>query len=130
MATPQQQPQQPIYPHDLSIALDRNFNKFTSYTSSRFEELAAQMRIADDEALIRDNDLANAVLRLAERLSNVETRLASVETRLTNVETTQQTILNILVTMQEQIKDGFAAQAERLNELMMRVDKLEGRGQN
>jgi len=122
MATPQQQPQQPIYPRDLSLALDRNFAKFTSYTSARFEELGAHMRIADEEALIRDNDLARAVLRLGERLT-------SVETRLTNVETTQQAILNILVTMQEQIKEGFAAQAERHNELMVRVDKLERNGQ-
>ena len=111
MATPQQQPQQPIYPHDLSIALDRNFNKFTSYTSSRFEELGAQMRIADDEALIRDNDLARAVLRLGERVSNVET--------------TQQAIITTLNEMRQEMRDGFAAQAERHNELMIRVDKLE-----
>ena len=109
MATPQQQPQQPIYPHDLSVALDRNFAKFTSYTSSRFEELGAHMRIADDEALIRDNDLARAVQAIMSSLGELHQNMA---------------------TMRQEMADGFAAQAERHNELMMRVDKLEGRQQN
>ena len=116
MATPQQPPQQPVYPCDLSLALDRTYAKFTVYTDVRIEQLSVQMRIANEESLIRDTDLANAVLRLGERVSNVET--------------TQQAIINKLDAMQEQIKDGFAAQAERLNELMVRVDKLERNGQN
>ena len=111
MATPQPQPQQPIYPRELNLALDRNFSKFTSYTDSRFEQLAAQMRIANEESFIRDNDLANAVLRLGERVSNVET--------------TQQAIITTLNEMRQEMRDGFAAQAERHNELMIRVDKLE-----
>jgi len=102
MATPQQQPQQPIYPRDLSLALDRNFAKFTSYTSARFEELGAHMRIADEEALIRDNDLARAVQALMVTLND----------------------------MRQEMREGFAAQAERHNELMMRVDKLERNQQN
>ena len=104
MATPQQQPQQPIYPHDLSVALDRNFAKFTSYTSSRFEELGAHMRIADDEALIRDNDLARAVQAIIATLNDMRQEMKD---------------------MRQEMADGFAAQAERHNELMVRVDKLE-----
>jgi hypothetical protein len=116
MATPQQTPQQPIYPRDLNLALDRNFTKFTTYTDSRFEALAAQMRIANEESIIRDTDLANAILRLTERVSKIEN--------------TQVNVLKTLGEIQQQIADGFAAQAERHNELMARVGKLESSGQN
>ena len=116
MATPQQQPQQPIYPHELSVALDRNFAKFTSYTSSRFEELGAHMRIADDEALIRDNDLARAVQAIIATLNDMRQEMKDMRQEMKD--------------MRQEMADGFAAQAERHNELMMRVDKLEGRQQN
>ena len=92
MATPQQQPQQPIYPRDLSLALDRNFAKFTSYTSARFEELGAHMRIADEEALIRDNDLARAVQALMVTLNDMRQEMRD---------------------MRQEMREGFAAQAER-----------------
>jgi len=123
MATPQQQPQQPIYPHDLSVALDRNFAKFTSYTSSRFEELGAHMRIADDEALIRDNDLARAVQAIMASLGELHQNMATMRQEMA-------TMRQEMATMRQEMADGFAAQAERHNELMMRVDKLEGRQQN
>ena len=35
-----------------------------------------------------------------------------------------------MTAMQEQLKDGFAAQAERHNDLMIRVVKLECNGQS
>jgi|GEM_PF-1670449 len=143
MTMPQQQPQQPAYPGDLGMVLDRHFNEFTSYTSSRFEELASQMRVADGDALLRDTDLANAVLRLGERLSNVETTQRAIITALTELRQDMATMRQELATMRQEIAtmrqematmrqetaDGFAAQAERHNELMVRVDKLERNGQ-
>ena len=96
MVTPQQPPQQPIYPHDLNLALDRHFTKFTNYTSARYEELAAQVRIGNEESLMGDTDLANAILRLTGRVSNIETRV-------TNIENTQQAIIKTLGTLQEQM---------------------------
>jgi len=125
MAIPQQPPQQPIYPHDLNMALDRNFAKLGSYTDARFDLLTAQMRIGQEESLARDNDLANGMRSLADALLKLTERVSNIETRLINVETTQNAIIKSLEEMHQEMREGFAAQAERHNELMVRVEKLE-----
>jgi phage-related tail protein len=42
-----------------------------------------------------------------------------------NLVAAQQNIVATLQSLQQQVSDGFAAQAERHNELMVRVERLE-----
>ncbi len=111
MAAPQQPPPQPIYPRDLNLALDRVFTRFVEYANSNNEALAAQMRIGFAESYARDD----ALLKRIESSENTQRVIID----------TQREIIATMQRMQQQITDGFAAQAERHNELMVRVERLE-----
>ena len=112
------QPQQPIFPNELNLALDRLYARLITYVDARVEALIVQARIDKQESIARDNELNNGIRSLADAL-------LILTQRVSNVETTQQTIIDTLQNMQQQISDGFAAQAERHNELMVRVERLE-----
>ncbi len=115
MAAPQQPPPQPIYPRDLTLALDRVFTRFVEYANSNNEALAAQMRIGFAESYARDD----ALLKRIESSEN--TQRVIIDTLTTLASNFTQAIDGLRAEMRE----GFAAQAERHNELMVRVERLE-----
>jgi chromosome segregation ATPase len=116
--------------------------------------LSDHAEIADRMTAV-EGHLTNLETRLTaveERLTIVETRLTAVEERLTIVETRLTTIEDRLIALERsnteliamvialrdslngfatdiitQVRDGFAAQAERLNDLTVRVERLEQR---
>lgn len=48
MATPQPQPasqSQPIYPRELSLELDRLYNRVTTYFDARFDKIMTEIRV-------------------------------------------------------------------------------------
>ncbi len=118
MATPQPTPQQPIYPDQLRFELDRVYNRITDYVEIRIEKVLSQMRVDRQESVIRDEGLLR-------RIENMDQRLERVESTQRVIIDTQREIIASLQSMQQQMSDGFAAQAERHNELMVRVERLE-----
>jgi len=120
------QPQQPIYPDQLSQALDRLFLRVTTFMNGQTDAIMTQMRVDKQEALARDEAIRKESLARDTELRNDIKALADVVLTLTqkisNVEAAQQEIL-------KEMREGFAAQAERHNELMVRVERLE-RGNN
>ncbi|MBA2680452.1 MAG: hypothetical protein H0U76_18895 [Ktedonobacteraceae bacterium] len=114
MTTPQSQaqpPSQPVYQRDLSLILDRVHNKFVEYANAKDEALAVQMRIGFAESYNRDEALHH--------------RIENVERRLENVESTQQIIIDTLQLLRQEVRAGFGALDEKINELTTRVVKLE-----
>ena len=120
------QPQQPIYPDQLAQALDRLFLRVTTFMNGQTDAIMTQMRVDKQEALARDEAIRKESLARDTELRNDIKALADVVLTLTqkisNVEAAQQEIL-------KEMREGFAAQAERHNELMVRVERLE-RGNN
>jgi uncharacterized protein involved in exopolysaccharide biosynthesis len=111
------QPQQPIFPNELKFELDRLFSRITAYVDARFDGVMTQMRVDKQEAIARDEAIQQESLARDKELLQ----------RVINAEATQQIILETLRTVQQQMQEGFAAQAERHNELMVRVERLERR---
>ncbi len=122
MTTPQPQaqpPSQPVYQRDLGLILDRVHNKFVEYANAKDEALAVQMRIGFAESYNRDMEAFNRDEALRHRVENVERRLE-------NVESTQQIIIDTLQLLRQEVRAGFGALDEKINELTARVVKLEG----
>jgi hypothetical protein len=128
MATPQPQPagQQPIYANELNNALDRQYTKLVNYTDARIDALVTQMRVYREESLARDNELRDGMRALADAILKVGQRISNLETRVTNIETTQTVIIDTPTAMRHEIQEGFTAQREQTNELTTHVMKLEG----
>jgi len=120
------QPQQPIYPNELNLALDRLFTRVTAYIDARTDGIMTQMRVDKQDSIARDEAI---LTQLQVDRQQSRARDEALVKRIEAVEATQQTIINTLQDMKQQISDGFAAQAERHNELMVRVERLE-RGNN
>ena len=132
MAAPQQPPQQPIYPDQLSFALDRLYTRITTYVDARIEAVVVQMRVDRQEAVVRDE-------ALLKRIENVEaTQKVIIDTQREMIATMQMmqqdahemrqemhAMRQEMREIRQEMRDGFAAQAERHNELMVRVDKIE-----
>ncbi len=122
MAAQPQPPQQPIYPDQLTMALDRLFLRITTFVNGQTDEIKTQMRVDRQEAIARDEALRRESLTRDNELRNDIKALADVVIVLTqkvsNIEATQQEML-------KEMREGFAAQAERHNELMVRVERLE-----
>ena len=118
---PQPQPnpnQQIVYQNDLALAMDRSYEKFASYSDARFDRLEAQIRINEQESIARDRELA-------QRMSSVEaTQKTIIDMQRSSIET-MQTLQATMQAIQQEMREGFAAQAERHNELMVRVERLE-----
>jgi hypothetical protein len=113
---------QPIYPNELNLAVDRLYVRIINYVDARIESLGVQMRLDKQESITRDNDLRSNMKFLADAILTLTQRVSTVET-------TQNAIVETLAAIRQDIRDGFAAQAERIGELAVRLDKLE-RGNN
>lgn len=90
MATPSQPPQ-PVYHHELNMVIDRLFTKMTSYMDGQSEKLMAQIRLYNQESVNRDSELASAIKVITQQIANLT----------------------------QQVKDGFTAQAERHNTIVL-----------
>ncbi len=153
MTTPQPNPQQPIYPDQLRFELDRQYTRITDYVDNRVEKALNQLRVDRHEAVLRDEVLLKRIENIEatqkviidvqrELVTAFQAMQGTIQTMQGNIQTlqqnmvtmqqnmvtmqqTMQTMQQTMQTMQQQITDGFAAQAERHNELMMRVERLE-----
>jgi hypothetical protein len=118
---------EPIYPDQLSFALDRLYARLTNYVDARIEAIIVQMRIDKQESIARDSDLADALVALTQRVSNLETRMAALETRMTTLEAMQQAMLEASRAQTEDIlrvvRDLHAEAMEAINELRPRGDE-------
>jgi hypothetical protein len=132
MAAQPQPPQQPIYPDQLSFALDRLYARLTTYVDARVEAVSVQMRIDRQEAVARDE-------ALLKRIENVEaTQKVIIDTQREMIGTIQAITQELremrqemrgmqqeMREMRQEMRDGFAAQAERMGELAVRIERLE-----
>ncbi len=153
MATPQPTPQQPIYAAELNFFLDRHFARITSYFDDRFrgndarlDGIIAQMTVdrhesqARDEALLRRIENVEATQKVMidmqrEMIGTMQAMQATQQAMQATMQTlqatqqamqaTMQTLQATQQAMQQEMREGFAAQAERHNELMVRVERLE-----
>ncbi len=116
---------QPTPPDDFHAMLEHMYTDITRYTDKRIE--------------VQNRQILSDHSELAARMSAVEERLTNVEERLTALERSNTEILAFLLVLRDsfsgfatdiikQMRDGFAAQAEALNELAVRVERLERRG--
>jgi hypothetical protein len=62
MTAQPQPPQQPIFPNELNLALDRNYTRIVGYVDARIDALSTQMRVNNQESIQRDQDLANVLI--------------------------------------------------------------------
>ena len=132
MAASQQPPQQPIYATELNFLLERHFARFTSYIDDRFrgndariDGIITQISVDRHESQIRDDTLLK-------RIEGVEATQKVIIDMQRDMISTMQAMQQAMQAMQQEsremrqeMRDGFAAQAERHNELMVRVDKIE-----
>ena len=99
---------QPIYRDEFNDGISHLYTDITRYMDARFEVLNRQ--ILSDK-------------------TETQKRLTNIERDVSNVVAFQQTLMETFkgfaTDISKQIAEGFAAQAERHNELMVRVERLE-----
>ena len=123
------QPQQPIYPDQLRFELDRQYGRLTDYVDARYEKVVAQMRVDRQESLARDTELRNGLNELRNGMKDLVDLVLTLTQKVSDVEAVQRETIETLAAIRQEMREGFAAQAERHNELMVRVERLE-RGNN
>jgi hypothetical protein len=131
------QPQPPNQPNQPNLAQDQLFNRITIYVSGQVDAITTRMRVdkqevldrveaARQESLARDIELRNEQRAGFQALTDAVLRLTQTVQGLTQG---QQGVTQGLQALTQEVREGFAAQAERHNELMVRVERLE-RGNN
>ncbi len=129
------QPFQPREPTDY----DRLFGRITIYIDARLDAITNQMRLGFAEAYARDDALLKRIENVEnmqkiiidmqrEMIGTMQTMQQTMQTMQQTMQTMQQTMQTLQATqqaMQQEMREGFAAQAERHNELMVRVERLE-----
>ena len=140
---PPQQPQ-PIYPNEFNLAVDRLYARLASYVDSRLDPIVVQMRVDRQDAQARDDAIFRRLDTLTGAVQGQGAALQNLTATVQGQGAVQQNLVTItqgLVTavqelqavqhaLQQQITDGFAMLSERLNELVVRVERLERGGQN
>lgn len=126
MAAQPQPPQQPILPHQLNSAMDQLYLRITRYVDAHFDAVMTQMRVDKQESIVRDETIRQESLARDNDLRAGVQALTDAVLRLTQG---QQETNQRLEALTQEMRQGFAAQAERHNELMVRVERLE-RGNN
>ncbi|MBA3825607.1 MAG: hypothetical protein H0X24_17135 [Ktedonobacterales bacterium] len=112
MANPQPQstPPQPVYPRDLNYALDRVHTRFVEYANAKDDALAAQMRVGFAESYNRDEGLHRRVENLENGMQALANTVLSLVERISNIENTQRET-------QALIRDLHAQTMEAINDL-------------
>ncbi|MBA2681719.1 MAG: hypothetical protein H0U76_25400 [Ktedonobacteraceae bacterium] len=132
MATPQPQPQpqQPLFAADLNTFLERHFVRVTSYFDDRFrgndarmDGILAQMKLDRQDSQARDDALAT---QIRNGFAEAFTRIGTLETTMKTVIDLQREMLNAIQSIQQEVRAGFTNLDEKVNEITMRVVKLEG----
>ncbi len=100
---PQPQSQQPIFANELNSAIDRLYARMVVYVDARIDALGAQMRVFREESIARDTELregikalADAILKLGQRMGTLETQATNIEARMTNIEKNQQEMMQLI----------------------------------
>ncbi len=131
--------QQPFYPREPDD-YDRLYSRMTLYLDARLDAITNQARV-DKRELLGESQ------KVHHRISDVETHQKSmmetliafaadiskaVSTMQESLESFKQetraefaTMQQQMTALQQEMREGFAAQAERHNELMVRVERLE-----
>lgn len=119
---------------NIFYVLQLDFREFKSETSERLDRLEGNMATAQADIATLKGDMATAKADIAALRHDVTDIIAFQHMLMdtfkgfaTDVLKQMATMQQQMVAMQQQMADGFAAQAERHNELMLRVDRLERR---
>ena len=115
---------------------DRLFGRLTTYIDVRLDAVNNQMRVGFAESAERDEALSKRIENIEGEVRNIEGEIRNIEGEVRNIrgevstvvafqQTLMETFKSFALDISKQVADGFAAQAERHNELMMRVDKIE-----
>ena len=119
---------------NLLRVLQLDFKDFKVETLERFDRLEGNVATAQADIAILKED--NAALRrdvtdiIAFQHTLMDTFKGFATDILKRMDSMQQQMVAMqqqMATQQQEMRDGFAAQAERHNELMIRVDRLERR---
>ncbi len=112
---------------NIFYVLQLDFREFKSETIERLDRLESDMATAKEDIAALRHDVTDII---AFQHTLMDTFKGFATDVLKQMGTMQQQMVAMqqqMNTMQQQMVDGFAAQAERHNELMLRVDRLERR---
>lgn len=120
--------QQSFYPREPDD-YDRLYSRMTLYLDARLDAITNQARVDKREVL-------GEVQKLHQRLSDVEVHqksmmetliafAADISKAVSTLQQTADSLQQQMAALQQEMREGFAAQAERHNELMVRVERLE-----
>lgn len=103
MAASQQPTPQPIYPYDLNLAMDRVYNRITTYFDARFDKVMTEIRVLQaDIAEVKEEE---------QRQNDRMTALASFQRTMMDASKAQTADLLQI------IRDLHAEAMEAINEL-------------
>ena len=130
---------QPVYPDEFHFEMDRLYGRLTDYVDALLGKAMVQMRVDRQESKMRDEMLLKRIetveatqttiidmqRSIVETLTKLTTQQTAIVEQQTAMIAQQAAIVERLDSLQEQMRDGFAAQGERISELAMRVERLE-----
>jgi DNA-binding FrmR family transcriptional regulator len=126
---------------NILYVLQLDLKEFKTETLERFDRIEGQVAIAQADIVTLKADMATA----KEDIATAKEDIAALRRDVTNIIAFQHTLMDTfkgfatdvlnqmaamrqeMAAMQQEMRDGFAAQAERHNELMLRVERLERR---
>lgn len=132
MAAQPQPPQQPIYPNEFNLTLDRLYTRLIGYVDGQIEKLVVQARLNNQESIIRDNDALRRDLDLAQLIQQYNQESIKRDQDLANgllafrEESKKQTeaILQLVRDFHTEARDAHAEAMEAINELRQAVNEL------
>lgn len=132
---------QPIYRDEFNRETERLFIRLTKYIDTRLEPIASEIRLNREEMIARlitieavQQEILTFQRTMAEAFTafgkDVHAQLAEMRGAIGELRQEMRGAIGELrqemTDLRAEMRDGFAAQAERHNELMQRVVRLEG----
>jgi len=96
------QPQQPIYPDQLSQALDRLFLRVTTFINAQTDNIMTQMRVDKQEAIAREQAIRQEILA---KLDETRAEQQRVVQRVEVVENNQRSLVDAILTLTSKVND-------------------------
>ena len=96
------QPQQPIYPDQLSQALDRLFLRVTTFINAQTDNIMTQMRVDKQEAIAREQAIRQEILA---KLDETRAEQQHIVQRVEVVENNQRSLVDAILTLTSKVND-------------------------
>ncbi|MBA2678271.1 MAG: hypothetical protein H0U76_07760 [Ktedonobacteraceae bacterium] len=99
MATPQPQPpsqQQPIYPRDLNLELDRLYNRVTTYFDARFDKIMTEIRVMQADIRTMQEDIVEIKTvqqQMQGDITEIKTEQRQMQGQVATLESFQKTMM-------------------------------------